>query len=164
MALVQRGTHPRSDQDDADNRQQHGGDDLHGDGTGSEQGDDRARKATDAREQRVKGEMVQLNGEEHHSGSDPSDGQADPFCCAESVRLRRCGSPDTTCSVRRERAPGLRSSVMQVRRVVTGHDANGKAVVASDTEVDGIRPAMTPGSEFHRLWGADEAPHLPRRR
>ena len=50
---------------------------------------------------------------------------------------------------------------MQVRRVVTGHDENGKAVVASDTEVDGLRPAMTPGSEFHRLWGADEAPHFP---
>jgi len=50
---------------------------------------------------------------------------------------------------------------MRVRRVVTGHDADGKAVVASDTEVDGIRPALTPGSEFHRLWGADEAPHFP---
>ncbi|HEX4982702.1 MAG TPA: hypothetical protein VFV63_13440, partial [Ilumatobacteraceae bacterium] len=31
-------------------------------------------------------------------------------------------------------------SAMRVRRVVTGHDAGGKAVVASDTEVDGIRP------------------------
>ena len=48
--------------------------------------------------------------------------------------------------------------------MVTGHDANGKAVVASDTEVDGLRPALTPGSEFHRLWGADEAPTLPGRR
>jgi hypothetical protein len=35
---------------------------------------------------------------------------------------------------------------MRVRRVVTGHDASGKAVVASDTEVDGIRPALTPGT------------------
>jgi len=50
---------------------------------------------------------------------------------------------------------------MRVRRVVTGHDANGKAIVASDTEVDGIRPALTPGSEFHRLWGGDEAPTFP---
>jgi mannose-6-phosphate isomerase-like protein (cupin superfamily) len=50
---------------------------------------------------------------------------------------------------------------MRVRRVVTGHDADGKAVVASDTEVDGIRPALTPGTEFHRLWGGDEAPHFP---
>ena len=50
---------------------------------------------------------------------------------------------------------------MRVRRVVTGHDAEGKAVVASDTEVDGLRPALTPGSEVHRLWGADAAPQFP---
>jgi hypothetical protein len=50
---------------------------------------------------------------------------------------------------------------MKVRRVVTGHDADGKAVVASDTEVDGFRPTLMPGSEFHKLWGADEAPHFP---
>jgi hypothetical protein len=50
---------------------------------------------------------------------------------------------------------------MRVRRVVTGHDAAGKAVVASDTEVDGLRPALTPGSEFHRLWGGDAAPRFP---
>lgn len=50
---------------------------------------------------------------------------------------------------------------MQVRRVVTGHDADGKAVVASDTQVDGFRPSLTPGSEFHRLWGGDEPPSFP---
>lgn len=48
-----------------------------------------------------------------------------------------------------------------VRRVVTGHDADGKAIVASDTEVDGVRPRLTPGSEFHVLWGADEPPSFP---
>jgi len=50
---------------------------------------------------------------------------------------------------------------MRVRRVVTGHDADGKAVVASDMDVDGLRPALTPGSEFHRLWGGDEPPSFP---
>jgi hypothetical protein len=50
---------------------------------------------------------------------------------------------------------------MQVRRVVTGHDADGNAVVASDTEVDGYRPSLTPGSEFHFLWGGDGPPHFP---
>jgi hypothetical protein len=50
---------------------------------------------------------------------------------------------------------------MRVRRVVTGHDDDGKAVVASDTEVDGLQPALTPGAEFHRLWGGDEAPRFP---
>ena len=50
---------------------------------------------------------------------------------------------------------------MRVRRVVTGHDDDGKAVVASDTEVDGLQPALTPGAEFHRLWGGDAAPRFP---
>ena len=43
---------------------------------------------------------------------------------------------------------------MKVRRVVTGHSPAGKAVVASDTEVDGITIGQL-GSEFHRLWGGD---------
>jgi hypothetical protein len=48
-----------------------------------------------------------------------------------------------------------------VRRVVTGHSPDGKAIVVSDTAVEGIAPALTPGAEFHRLWGADEAPSFP---
>ena len=50
---------------------------------------------------------------------------------------------------------------MRVRRVVTGHDADGRAIVASDTQVDGLRPALVPGSEFHRLWGGDASPSFP---
>jgi mannose-6-phosphate isomerase-like protein (cupin superfamily) len=50
---------------------------------------------------------------------------------------------------------------MGVRRVVTGHDRNGKAVFASDQEVDPVTPALFPGYVFHRLWGADEAPTFP---
>ena len=50
---------------------------------------------------------------------------------------------------------------MGVRRVVTGHDRNGKAVFSSDQEVDTVTPALFPGYEFHRLWGADQAPTFP---
>lgn len=50
---------------------------------------------------------------------------------------------------------------MKVRRVVTGHDEHGSAVVVSDSEVDGFRPRLTPGSEFHSLWGGDTTPHFP---
>ena len=50
---------------------------------------------------------------------------------------------------------------MKVRRVVTGHDSDGKAVVALDEEVEPITLALVPGAEFHRLWGANEAPHFP---
>ncbi len=50
---------------------------------------------------------------------------------------------------------------MKIRRVVTGHTPNGKATVASDTVVDAITIGMLPGAEFHRLWGADQAPTFP---
>jgi mannose-6-phosphate isomerase-like protein (cupin superfamily) len=50
---------------------------------------------------------------------------------------------------------------MRVRRVVTGHDRNGKAVFASDQEVDPLTAALMPGGELHRLWGADQAPTFP---
>ena len=50
---------------------------------------------------------------------------------------------------------------MKVRRVATGHNAQGKAVVASDSEVDGTSVSLLPGAEFHRLWGADVPPRFP---
>jgi mannose-6-phosphate isomerase-like protein (cupin superfamily) len=50
---------------------------------------------------------------------------------------------------------------MKVRRVVTGHSPEGKAVVASDEEVDPVTLDLLPGFEFHRLWGGDEAPTYP---
>lgn len=50
---------------------------------------------------------------------------------------------------------------MKIRRVVTGHSADGRSIVVSDEEIDGIRPALTPGSESHLLWGGDSAPHFP---
>jgi len=50
---------------------------------------------------------------------------------------------------------------MQVRRVVTGHDAADKAIFVSDQQVDPITLGLLPGAEFHRLWGADETPTFP---
>jgi mannose-6-phosphate isomerase-like protein (cupin superfamily) len=50
---------------------------------------------------------------------------------------------------------------MDVRRVVTGHDADGKAVFVSDGPVTPVTTAISPGTEFHLLWGADEAPRFP---
>jgi len=50
---------------------------------------------------------------------------------------------------------------MDVRRVVTGHDAEGKAVFASDERVAPFEPAAQPGGAFHQLWGGDEAPRFP---
>jgi mannose-6-phosphate isomerase-like protein (cupin superfamily) len=50
---------------------------------------------------------------------------------------------------------------MKVRRVVTGHDPDGKARVVDDSEVDPITVELLPGYEFHRLWGRDERPTFP---
>lgn len=50
---------------------------------------------------------------------------------------------------------------MDVRRVVTGHDADAKAVFVSDERVQPLTLALAPGTEFHRLWGADQAPTFP---
>src|SRR5215213_7066101 len=49
---------------------------------------------------------------------------------------------------------------MAVRRVVTGH-RDGKAVFASDTEVEPLTMALLPGWEVPRLWGGDETPTFP---
>ncbi|MFG1935378.1 cupin domain-containing protein [Mycobacterium sp. NPDC048908] len=45
---------------------------------------------------------------------------------------------------------------MDVRRVVTGHDASGKSVFVSDELV-----AASPTTGFHRLWGGDTTPQFP---
>lgn len=50
---------------------------------------------------------------------------------------------------------------MDVRRVVTGHDASGKSVFSSDEAVAPRSPVLLPGSEFHLLWGADETVRFP---
>lgn len=49
---------------------------------------------------------------------------------------------------------------MNVRRVVTGNNSQGRAVVVSDREVEAIVLPQR-GTAFHPLWGADEVPVLP---
>src|SRR5215210_6907131 len=48
-----------------------------------------------------------------------------------------------------------------VRRVVTGHDTNGRSVFVSDERVEGVTTALSPTSSFHMLWGGDATPHFP---
>ena len=50
---------------------------------------------------------------------------------------------------------------MKIRRVVTGHSVDGRAIVVSDSEVDGTTVDMLPGSEWHELWSADRPPRFP---
>ena len=48
-----------------------------------------------------------------------------------------------------------------IRRVVTGHDASGKAVFASDELVEPVVTGLSAGSAFHTLWNGDVAPSFP---
>ncbi|HEX3981061.1 MAG TPA: hypothetical protein VHW93_07550, partial [Acidimicrobiales bacterium] len=50
---------------------------------------------------------------------------------------------------------------MDIRRVATGHDADGKAVFVSDEAVAPVELALVPGMEFHRLWGSDSTVTFP---
>ena len=45
---------------------------------------------------------------------------------------------------------------MTVRRVVTGHDSEGRSRVVDDQNVEPITSALTPGFAAYRLWGHDE--------
>ncbi len=47
------------------------------------------------------------------------------------------------------------------RRVVTGHDATGRSIIASDGPVHGTPVPGLPGVELTTLWGADQPPHFP---
>ena len=47
-----------------------------------------------------------------------------------------------------------------MRRVVTGKQ-NGKSVVVSDTDVEGIAASLLPGTVFHQMWGSDRLPMAP---
>jgi mannose-6-phosphate isomerase-like protein (cupin superfamily) len=50
---------------------------------------------------------------------------------------------------------------MDIRRVVTGHDAEGKAIFVDDDLVAPVTLSLLPGSEFHQLWGADSVSNFP---
>jgi mannose-6-phosphate isomerase-like protein (cupin superfamily) len=50
---------------------------------------------------------------------------------------------------------------MERRRVVTGHDASGKAIVVDDQLVAPVTLDALPGAEFHQLWGADSVRSFP---
>lgn len=48
-----------------------------------------------------------------------------------------------------------------IRRVVTGHDWQGKARVVDDRDVEPITSELMPGFAAYRLWGRDERPTFP---
>ena len=50
-------------------------------------------------------------------------------------------------------------SVQDIRRVVTGHSEDGKAIVLSDGDLPHVtRPPHQPGLAFHEIWNTDKMP------
>src|ERR1035438_2858153 len=88
-----------------------------------------------------------------------------PHCRrAEAVRVPRPGRGEqwrgsVPAAVPDER--NARSGRMDIRRVVTGHDKDGKAIVVDDQMVAPVVLTLVPGNEFHRLWGADSVRSFP---
>ena len=58
-------------------------------------------------------------------------------------------------------APQAEPAPFKIRRVVTGHNREGKAVFVSDTAIEPTRFTTVNGTEFHRLWGMDQTPTFP---
>lgn len=50
---------------------------------------------------------------------------------------------------------------MQIRRIATGHDEHGRAVVAEDSLVECSTPPLMPGMGFHFLWHRATTPTFP---
>lgn len=50
---------------------------------------------------------------------------------------------------------------LSIRRVVTGHAADGTSVFASDEQVSALEFPAFPGWQFIDLWGADTKPRFP---
>lgn len=50
---------------------------------------------------------------------------------------------------------------MRIRRVATGHDAQGRAIVAEDELVESRSPPLMPGMGFHFLWHREATPCFP---
>lgn len=48
-----------------------------------------------------------------------------------------------------------------VRRVVTGHDFDGKARVVADDAVEPITSGLMPGCAIYRLWGGTGGRYFP---
>jgi len=48
-----------------------------------------------------------------------------------------------------------------IRRIVTGHSVQGKAIIVSDSVVEGLQLKHRPGRIFTQLWGFNSTPQQP---
>ncbi len=81
-----------------------------------------------------------------------------------SISLSSLGAAEPVAvSIREpiEAADPAPSNPRTTRRVVTGHDSEGKAVFVSDEQVSPVTLSSLPGLEFKLLWGADGPSHYP---
>src|SRR5207244_6468135 len=77
----------------------------------------------------------------------------DPIAAA--ARAAEGGSrPSPGCRAKKARTV----MTLQVRRVITGHDANGKAIVASDERMTGTSAPARPYISRCEIWSTDQMP------
>ncbi len=50
---------------------------------------------------------------------------------------------------------------MEIRRVVTGHDASGKSVFLANEAINPLRISLFPGMETYEMWSTDGPRSLP---
>ena len=50
---------------------------------------------------------------------------------------------------------------MPGRRIVTGHDADGRSVFLGDEVVEPVTPSLLPGAEFLQLWARESTATIP---
>lgn len=50
---------------------------------------------------------------------------------------------------------------MKIRNIVTGHDAQSRAVVVQEREVEATTVRLMPGLGFHMLWSTSGVPSFP---
>src|SRR5262249_17208642 len=82
-------------------------------------------------------------------------------CASMAISTSAIASSTTWRSRSRHSSDADEGGRMDARRVVTGHDADGKAVFVSDEMVEPVTLALLPGSEVHQLWGSDDARSFP---
>src|SRR3954453_22297836 len=73
----------------------------------------------------------------------------------DSSRARRGFGFNPDCERARLRE---RAMTLDVRRIVTGHDAAGKAVIASDERMQAAASPTRPGISRVEIWSTDRMP------
>src|SRR5262249_58140900 len=80
----------------------------------------------------------------------PSTRQVDLLSISVARRAGKCKTDQTT--------QRRKTMALEVRRIVTGHDANGKAIVKTDERLQAVSPLARPPIARRAIWSTDKTP------